>query len=157
MLEQEQQHIPDAAIRTGGDDEFPLTARNQACRTFKINGIVSVDAGIEILHHIGKIAFHDITLIQLGNAQLELLRGDGDIIGNAVHPLGICLADCPLKFHEAAVAQRSGKADDGRIADVNPFCNLRRGNKTRLRKIIQYKIRNKLLLFCQLYTHELRS
>ena len=75
MLEQEQQHIPDAAIRTGGDDEFPLTARNQACRTFKINGIVSVDAGIEILHHIGKIAFHDITLIQLGNAQLEPLRG----------------------------------------------------------------------------------
>ena len=52
MLEQEQQHIPDAAIRTGGDNEFPLTARNQACRTFKINGIVSVDAGIEILHHI---------------------------------------------------------------------------------------------------------
>ena len=84
MLEQEQQHIPDAAVRTGGDDELPLTARNQACRAFKINGIVSVDAGIEILHHIGKIAFHDITLIQLGNAQLEPLRGNGDMIGNAI-------------------------------------------------------------------------
>lgn len=75
MLEQEQQHIPDAAVRTGGDDELPLTARNQACRAFKTMVSFRLMQELRFCITIGKIAFHDITLIQLGNAQLEALRG----------------------------------------------------------------------------------
>ena len=103
MLQQQKQHIPYAGICTGCDDEFPFAACNEPCSPFKGQGIVLVDTGFQILQHIGKIAFHDVALIQLANTQLQSFRWNGDVVRNAVDAFCIGFADTPLEIHEACI------------------------------------------------------
>ena len=156
MLEHQEHLIANAAVGTGGDNKLPLALDDGLRRFFKIDGIVIADAGLQILHDVGKITADDI-IPQFIDADFQALGRDGDAFGNAVDALRIFFTDGPLEIHKAPIAQSPGKTDDGRIADIQPLGDLRGSDETGFRKVIQNIFRNEFFFFCQLYAHELGS